>query len=157
MTRTTSAGERTGRRSGSSWRKRAVEAVEDGRAYPAYIRAFTALDRLLPSSTALDDHHRHDPVPCGLEPALRIVQGAQHSRFVAVGELRARRDAPGGTAHHDERAGHLTAVHVRVGMPGHEQLLEQRQAAFLAQVIEGLEDLGDKEPAQQLVAADPLE
>src|SRR5438046_1762983 len=105
----------------------------------------------------LDHHHRDDPVPRGLEAALRLVQRAQHDPVVAVGELAALRDPSGRSAHHDERAGHFAAIHIRVGMPGDEQLLEQRQAAFFAQHVEGLEDFGAEEPAQQLVAADPLE
>src|SRR2546425_8132726 len=39
----------------------------------------------------------------------------------------------------------FATVHVGVGMPGDEQLLEQRQAAFFAQYVEGLEDFGAEE------------
>ena len=76
---------------------------------------------------------------------------------VVVGILRVSRHATGQLANRDQRARHLTAIGIAVGVAGDEQILPQRQRRRLAEDVERLEQLRAEEPAQHLIAADPRE
>src|SRR5207237_6761349 len=95
----------------------------------------TVLYRPLPSSTASDHHHRHDPVPLPVEVTLRVVERAQHRRIVAVHELGALGDPSREPADGHEGPGHLAAIHIGVGVARGEELLEQRKGELLGVVV----------------------
>src|SRR5439155_2878130 len=153
-TPTTSAGGRTGRRSGSSWREN--RAAKGGKGRQEIGARCRPLPPLPPLAALLDHHHLIDPVPLPVEVTLRVVERAQHRRIVAVHELGALGDPSREPADGHEGPGHLATIYIGVRVAGDEELLEQRQRALLGEDVQRLEDLGTEEATQQLVAADAL-
>src|SRR5207302_5363787 len=107
--------------------------------------------------TGSNHRDREEAIARGVEAPFRLVEGPAHLGRLGVEKLGARRHAPGEASYRDEGAGDFAAVEIGIGVPGDQQLFEQRQRRGFAENEERLEDLGPEEASLQLVAADPLE